>query len=241
MMRRAVPAVAARADVIGIAPNRRTSRHGKTTTRMLSGTSSATADSAPSTTTALTTPLAALTGFDGRGVGIAVLDSGLDWRHRPLQDAAGKSRVRQVVDVVALGRMQGMVWSKGIDLSPMTRLYINSPLFALDKALSTPFSNTPDLYGHGTHVASVAAGAGGYQVPDASGVAPAADLYDVRVLDERGTGNMADALAGIDWVMQRARMNNIRVMNLSLGAASTDSFLLDPLARAARSAVASQI
>jgi subtilisin family serine protease len=72
-------------------------------------------------------------------------------------------------------------------------------------------------------------------------MAPAADLYDVRVLDERGVGNMADVLAGIDWVIQRARLANIRVMNLSLGAASTDSFLADPLARAVRSATAAGI
>ena len=46
----------------------------------------------------------------------------------------------------------------------------------------------------------------------------------------------ADVLAGIDCVIQHSRTNNIRVMNLSLGAGSTESFLTDPLARAARSA-----
>ena len=56
------------------------------------------------------------------------------------------------------------------------------------------------------------------------------------MLDERGVGSMADMLAGIDWVIQRARTTNIRVVNLSVGAASTESFLTDPLARAARSA-----
>ena len=101
-----------------------------------------------------------------------------------------------------------------------------------------PKSADPDPYGHGSHVAAVAAGAGNYQSPESGGIAPGADLYDVRVLDERGIGNMADVLAGIDWTMQRARQANIRVLNLSLGAASTDSFLVDPLARATRSATA---
>ena len=39
-----------------------------------------------------------------------------------------------------------------------------------------------DPYGHGTHVASIAAGSGGYQSPDSSGIASNADIYDVRVL-----------------------------------------------------------
>ena len=66
-------------------------------------------------------------------------------------------------------------------------------------------------------------------------------LYDVRVLDERGVGTVADLLVGIDWVLQRSRLHNIRVMNLSLAANGIDSFVVDPLARAARSAVASGI
>ena len=90
-------------------------------------------------------------------------------------------------------------------------------------------------------MASIAAGRGGYQTPDSTGVAPGATLYDVRVLDERGVGTVADLLVGIDWVLQRARFHNIRVMNLSLAANGTDSFLVDPLARAARSAVAAGI
>ncbi len=90
-------------------------------------------------------------------------------------------------------------------------------------------------------VASIAAGRGSYQTPDSTGVAPGATLYDVRVLDERGVGTVADLLVGIDWVLQRARFHNIRVMNMSLAANGTDSFLLDPLARAARSAVAAGI
>jgi hypothetical protein len=85
-------------------------------------------------------------------------------------------------------------------------------------------------------VASIAAGSGSYQSPDTSGVAPNADIYDVRVLDERGIGNVADVIAGIDWVIQNASAKGIRVMNLSLAAGSTESYVTDPLARAARAA-----
>src|SRR4029079_11996693 len=92
-----------------------------------------------------------------------------------------------------------------------------------------------------THVASVLAGNGGYQSPDSSGVAPGADLYDVRVLDQHGVGSISDVIPGIDWVIQHAKLLNIRVMNLSLAASSTESFVTDPLARAARAAVANGV
>lgn len=41
-------------------------------------------------------------GMDGAGVGIATLDSGSDWRHQNTCDAAVKSRVRTLVDQVAM-------------------------------------------------------------------------------------------------------------------------------------------
>jgi serine protease AprX len=224
----ALDPLAARSDVISISPNRATARQGSLLQASV-GSDVLPANSAQT-----------LTGggaIDGRGIGIAILDSGIDWRHKSLLRADGTSRVRAVVDFVAIGRAAaGDGWTKGVDYSPSTRTSVDGARYKDGASVYLPTSNTPDPYGHGTFVASVAAGLGNYQAPDSSGVAPGANLYDVRVLDERGVGNMADMLAGIDWVLQRARLSNIRVMNLSLGAQSTESFLTDPLARAARSA-----
>ena len=61
------------------------------------------------------------------------------------------------------------------------------------------------------------------------------------MLDGQGYGQMSDVLGGIDWVIHHAREYNIRVMNISLAADSTESYLTDPLARAARAAVAAGI
>ncbi|MDZ7653648.1 MAG: S8 family serine peptidase [Burkholderiaceae bacterium] len=99
----------------------------------------------------------------------------------------------------------------------------------------------PDVYGHGTHVASVAAGRGFYQTNDSTGIAPNANIYDVKVLDANGFGQLSDVLAGIEWVIHHAKEYNIRVMNLSLASDSTESYLTDPLARAARAAVSAGI
>jgi serine protease AprX len=100
-----------------------------------------------------------------------------------------------------------------------------------------------DGYGHGSHVAGTAAGRneGGYNSAGFDGVAPNANLIDVRVLDGRGLGQVSDVIAGIDWVLSNRASRNIRVMNLSLGAASSESWVTDPLCRAVRQAAGAGI
>ena len=61
------------------------------------------------------------------------------------------------------------------------------------------------------------------------------------MLNGRGLGQTSDVIAGIDWVIANRVSRNINVMNLSLGAASTESYLTDPLCRAVRRAVAAGI
>ena len=76
---------------------------------------------------------------------------------------------------------------------------------------------------------------------DTTGIAPGAAIIDVKVLGADGSGNVADVIAGLDWVLYNARQYNIRVVNLSLSAGSTTSWVQDPLAQAARAVVASGI
>jgi subtilisin family serine protease len=69
-----------------------------------------------------------------------------------------------------------------------------------------------DREGHGTHVAgTIAAKRDGEGVV---GVAPGAQVYAVRVLDENGNGTYDDVIAGIDWAVA----NGMHVANMSLGA-----------------------
>ena len=148
-------------------------------------------------------------GLDGSGIGIAVLDSGIAWQHRQFASAGlpglpGTSRVRQRVDLVALGsKVLGGGWKPGANDSALTA--VSGAIASLPSALGSAAAlggGTADVYGHGTHVASIAAGQGSYQGPDASGIAPNATLYDVRVLGDDGTGSTSDVLAGIEWVIQ---------------------------------------
>jgi len=76
---------------------------------------------------------------------------------------------------------------------------------------------------------------------NAAGTAPGANLIDVRVMRADGSGTVADTLMGINWVIYNACALNIRVMNISLAASSTDSWTFDPLCAAVRAATAAGI
>lgn len=75
----------------------------------------------------------------------------------------------------------------------------------------TPGTRGDDDNGHGTLVAGIISaldnGVG------ASGVAPEASLYSVKVLNQNGAGLMSWILSGIDWSVS----NGMQVINMSLG------------------------
>ncbi|MEU9495933.1 S8 family peptidase [Streptomyces sp. NPDC049952] len=71
-----------------------------------------------------------------------------------------------------------------------------------------------DCNGHGTHVAGTVAGA-------TYGVAPAASLVPVRVLDCEGSGTWAGIIAGLDWIAQNAEQP--AVVNASLGGPASSA------------------
>lgn len=83
-----------------------------------------------------------------------------------------------------------------------------------------PSSTTPyDDNGHGTHVASIAAGLG-KAIWDYRGVAFGAALVGVKVLDATGHGSYSQIIAGIQWCVNNKNTFGIRVINMSLGGSS---------------------
>jgi len=93
-----------------------------------------------------------------------------------------------------------------------------------------------DPFGHGTHVAGLMGGNGaGTGVPSTyQGIAPNANLLNLRVLNAQGKGTTSSLLSALDWVMTNRATYNIRVVNMSLGALSIDSYRNDPVCRAVR-------
>jgi serine protease AprX len=89
-----------------------------------------------------------------------------------------------------------------------------------------------DPGGHGTHVAGLVAGDGTASGGVYAGVAPGANLLDVRVIRPSGLTNVSTLIAGMQWVLAHRSDYNIRVANISAGAPVTVSYRYDPLAAA---------
>jgi serine protease AprX len=95
-----------------------------------------------------------------------------------------------------------------------------------------PLGTLSDPGGHGTHVAGIVAGNGLRSAGQYIGIAPGANLVDVRVLDGNGNGRASSVILGIQWALDHRAQYNIRVLNLSLGAQAPVNYRLDPLAAA---------
>src|ERR1044071_4007756 len=61
------------------------------------------------------------------------------------------------------------------------------------------------------------------------GIAPGANLVNLRVLDSRGNGQESKVIAAIEKAISLKSTYNIRVVNLSLGTGVTSSYTKDPL------------
>src|SRR4029453_10607647 len=70
----------------------------------------------------------------------------------------------------------------------------------------------------------------------AAGMAPGAWLISLKVLGADGSGTTDDVIEAIAWSLANRRAYNIRVINLSLGHPVFESYLDDPLCRAAQRA-----
>ncbi len=148
-------------------------------------------------------------GFTGAGIGVAVIDSGVATWHDDLSYQGWSSRV--------LTR-DGQRVAKFVDFVG---------------GLTTPYDDN----GHGTHVSGIIAG-NGYDTRGArAGIAPDAHLVSLRVLDRNSHGVISDVIAALDYAVANKALYNIRVINLSVGAAVTESYNTDPLTLAAKRAV----
>jgi len=150
-----------------------------------------------------------LLGYTGAGVGVAVVDSGVTAWHDDLQYNGGSSAVQT---------NGGQRVAAFVD-------FVNSH--------PTPY----DDYGHGTHVSGIIAGNGYDSSGIRAGMAPDAHLVSLKVLDGNGRGVISSVIAALDYIVANKNAHNIRVANLSVGAAVTESFHTDPLTLAAKRVV----
>ncbi|GAC43256.1 S8 family serine peptidase [Paenibacillus popilliae] len=131
-------------------------------------------------------------GYEGAGIKVGVLDSGVDYHHPSLK-----------------GAFKGGYDFVDNDDDPMeTRPDKTKP-----KINGKEYHTT-----HGTHVAGIIVGRGNNEQPGNSGkvrgVAPQADLYAYRVLGPYGSGNEEKTLRAIEHAVYKDKVD---VLNLSLG------------------------
>ncbi len=109
----------------------------------------------------------------------------------------------------------------GIDLTHPDLPVSNSKFDAFNGACQ-------DEFGHATHIAGIIAAKDNNQ--DVIGVAPAATLYCVKVLDSTGNGTDGTAIAGLDWIAANHNKVTppIRVVNVSWGRPYETGETLDP-------------
>src|ERR1700727_3365516 len=161
-------------------------------------------------------------GMTGRGVTVAVIDSGLWNQEGPLQSAPGgsHSRVLAQYDVI---------------------LARQNPHYYLPPLLESYSRDISDPYGHGTHVTSIIASSGVATTGRYQGVAPGVNLVSVRALDSNGQGLYSDVISAVQWVINQRLRYGIRVLNLSLGSPPSGPYWQDPLNQAVMAAWANGI
>ena len=87
-----------------------------------------------------------------------------------------------------------------------------------------------DDYGHGTHVAGLAAGSGVQSNGEISGVAPEAELVGLRIT------TVAEAIKALQWCVENKDAMNLKVINMSLGEVARRGAKFDPWALAVEKA-----
>ncbi|HEY3109262.1 MAG TPA: S8 family peptidase [Chloroflexota bacterium] len=134
------------------------------------------------------------------------------------------------------------VWSTyGLDGSGVTVAVIDSGVapsadlsnLAFGVDLSTGTTAPADRGGHGSHVAGIVAGNGTLSAGVYKGVATGARILSVKVTTDDGHASYAGIIKGLQWVIANKKAQNIRVVNMSLGAPASAGYTDDPLDAAA--------
>ncbi len=149
-------------------------------------------------------------GYDGTGVTIAVLDTGVRGDHEGLND---------LDDEITLGCDQPdpdpfNPTPITIDCDPKISAFYDAVITDSER----PASESYDSGTHGSHVAGIAAGTGGGQeAPDGSkyvGVAPGAWVVNILACCE---GDIQDVIEGAQWAIENKDSKGIDILTSSLG------------------------
>ncbi|WMI79819.1 S8 family peptidase [Anaerotignum sp. MB30-C6] len=151
--------------------------------------------------------------LSGRGVFVAIIDSGIDYMHPDFRNPDGTSRVQFIWDQTQTGTPPVGFFSG----AEYNNQQINSAIQSEDPYLIVP---SIDTNGHGTAVAGIAAGNGRSSGGLNIGVAPQADIIAVKV-GYKGYESFArstELMRALKYVIDKGkRFNKPICVNMSFG------------------------
>lgn len=132
------------------------------------------------------------TGYNGSGITVAIIDTGIDGNHSGLDDQDDDPSTNDPKIIGFYDPVNNPDLRNGTEVFPY------------------------DDQGHGSHCAGTTAGTGAPNY-DHPGMAPKASLVGVKVLDAGGSGSFGTVMAGMEWTVEKRYDFNIRAASMSLG------------------------
>lgn len=165
--------------------------------------------------------------LSGKGILLAVIDSGIDYTNRNFRNADGSTRILSLWDqTVSPDAEKGFFPPEGfVTGTEFTREQINAALREADPLRQYELVPSRDSSGHGTAVAGIAAGAaanvtGGTANNNYEGVAPESELLIVKLGAPRENSfpRTTEMMRAVTYVVRKAQsLNRPVAINLSFG------------------------
>lgn len=129
----------------------------------------------------------------GRGIKVAILDSGININHECFFSSDKKSRIKKTKNFFPIKK-------KVLEKTVGRRKFY--------KTIIDDSNNIDDNAGHGTFCAGVVSSDN-----ENISVAPEAELYIAKVLDDKGNGTIETIVAGIQWAISE----DVHIISMSFG------------------------
>jgi len=152
--------------------------------------------------------------WTGKGVVIAVIDTGIDFTHQDFF-RGDKTIIKALVSTIykdASGAPYEMV-TEGFTRDQMLAL-ANWDIHATESLQNYVYL---DRNGHGTHVAGIIAGQGNVN-PLYMGIAPDVSLIMIKAFFDRGYASEETILDALKWIYDNAEKHRIKVLSCSFGS-----------------------
>jgi len=158
--------------------------------------------------------------IDGRGVGVAIVDSGIDAGNPDLTGAVALNKKYLCTTPGLQSGVSFGCYGNFILTTLLELLGLGTVTNGCDNTFWLDLQNTDTTSGHGTHVAGIVAGRGTASAGRFTGVAPGATLYGLGVGE---VASIIDGLEAFQWIHcnHDKVAPHIRVVNNSWGGGTT--------------------